>query len=60
METAYYPAITAVLCINLYNDCLREGGKLFPWVVDITRENNMHEKRPRRPSRATAALLAAA
>ena len=35
----YEPGITAVLCVDLYNDF-----KLFPWVKDIARENNMHEK----------------
>src|SRR5215470_15631873 len=39
----YEPGITAVLCVDLYNDFLSEGGKLFPWVKDIARENNMHE-----------------
>jgi nicotinamidase-related amidase len=39
----YDPKITALLCVDLYNDFLSEGGKLFPWVKDIARENNMHE-----------------
>ena len=39
----YEPEITALLCIDLYNDFLAEGGKLFPWVKDIAVENNMHE-----------------
>lgn len=39
----YEPEITALLCIDLYNDFLAEGGKLFPWVKDIAEENNMHE-----------------
>jgi hypothetical protein len=39
--TAYEPGITAVLCVDLYNDFLSEGGKLFPWIKDIARENNM-------------------
>ena len=43
MATTYDPAITALLCIDLYNDFLSEGGKLFPWVEDIATENNMHE-----------------
>lgn len=38
----YEPEITALLCIDLYNDFLAEGGKLFPWVKDIAKENNMH------------------
>ena len=41
--TSYDPKITALLCVDLYNDFLSEGGKLFPWVKDIARENNMHE-----------------
>jgi nicotinamidase-related amidase len=41
--TTYEPKITAVLCVDLYNDFLSEGGKLFPWVKDIARENNMLE-----------------
>lgn len=43
MTTTYDPKITALLCIDLYNDFLSEGGKLFPWVKDIAKENNMHE-----------------
>ena len=39
----YDPKITALLCVDLYNDFLSEGGKLFPWVKGIARENNMHE-----------------
>lgn len=42
--TAYEPEITALLCVDLCNDFLSEGGKLFPWVKDIARENNMLEK----------------
>jgi nicotinamidase-related amidase len=37
----YEPEITALLCVDLYNDFLSEGGKLFPWIKDIARENNM-------------------
>ncbi|AHF79370.1 Amidase (plasmid) [Sodalis praecaptivus] len=40
---AYEPAITALLCIDLYNDFLAEGGKLFPFMKDIALKNNMHE-----------------
>ncbi|MGF7000507.1 isochorismatase family cysteine hydrolase [Paraburkholderia sp. GAS32] len=39
----YEPKITAVLCVDLYNDFLSEGGKLFPWIKDIAKENNMLE-----------------
>ncbi|WP_176048296.1 isochorismatase family cysteine hydrolase [Burkholderia sp. BCC1644] len=39
--TTYEPAVTALLCVDLYNDFLSEGGKLFPWIKDIARENNM-------------------
>ena len=31
------------MCVDLYNDFLSEGGKLFPWVKDIAAENNMLE-----------------
>jgi nicotinamidase-related amidase len=41
--TSYHPQITALLCVDLYNDFLSEGGKLFPWVKDIAAENNMLE-----------------
>jgi nicotinamidase-related amidase len=41
--TSYDPKITALLCVDLYNDFLSEGGKLFPWVKDIAAENNMLE-----------------
>jgi hypothetical protein len=27
----YEPKITAVLCVDFYNDFLSEGGKLWPW-----------------------------
>jgi nicotinamidase-related amidase len=39
----YEPKLTAVLCVDLYNDFLSEGGKLFPWIKDIAKENNMLE-----------------
>jgi len=41
--TSYDPKITAVLCVDLYNDFLSDGGKLFPWIKDIAAENNMME-----------------
>jgi nicotinamidase-related amidase len=34
----YEPNITAILCVDLYNDFLSEGGKLFPWIKDIAEE----------------------
>ena len=34
----YEPNITAILCVDLYNDFLSEGGKLFPWIRDIAKE----------------------
>ena len=34
----YEPNITAVLCVDLYNDFLSKGGKLFPWIKDIAEE----------------------
>jgi nicotinamidase-related amidase len=30
MTTTYDPKITALLCIDFYNDFLSEGGKLWP------------------------------
>jgi nicotinamidase-related amidase len=38
MTTTYDPKTTAVLCVDLYNDFLSEGGKLWPWVKDIAEE----------------------
>lgn len=37
----YEPNITAVLCVDLYNDFISEGGKLWPWVEAIAKENNL-------------------
>src|SRR5260370_15532575 len=34
----YEPNITAILCVDLYNDFLSKGGKLFPWIKDIAEE----------------------
>src|SRR5580704_8490314 len=34
----YEPNITAVLCIDFYNDFMSEGGKLFPLIKDIAEE----------------------
>lgn len=38
MTRTYDPKITALLCIDFYNDFLSEGGKLWPWVKDIANE----------------------
>lgn len=35
------PKITALLCIDFYNDFLSEGGKLWPWVKDMAEQNNL-------------------
>ena len=43
MTTTYEPEITALLCVDLYNDFLADGGKLYPWVKDIADENDMHQ-----------------
>ena len=41
MTTTYDPKITALLCIDFYNDFLSEGGKLWPWVKGIAEEVNL-------------------
>lgn len=41
MTTTYDPKITALLCIDFYNDFLSEGGKLWPWIEDMARKNNL-------------------
>ncbi len=41
MTSTYDPKITALLCIDFYNDFLSEGGKLWPWVKDIAEEVNL-------------------
>jgi nicotinamidase-related amidase len=38
---AYEPNITAVLCVDHYNDFLSESGKLWPWVKDVAQEVNL-------------------
>jgi nicotinamidase-related amidase len=38
---AYEPNITAVLCVDHYNDFLSEGGKLWPWVKEVAEEVNL-------------------
>jgi hypothetical protein len=38
MTTTYDPKITALLCVDFYNDFLSEGGKLWPWVKDMAKE----------------------
>jgi nicotinamidase-related amidase len=30
----YEPNITAILCVDFYNDFMSEGGKLYPWIKD--------------------------
>jgi nicotinamidase-related amidase len=37
----YEPEITALLCIDFYNDFLSEGGKLWPGVKDIAEQVNL-------------------
>jgi nicotinamidase-related amidase len=39
----YEPAITALLCIDFYNDFLSVGGKLWPWVKEGAEEVNLLE-----------------
>jgi nicotinamidase-related amidase len=34
----YEPEVTALLCVDFYNDFLSEGGKLWPIVKDIAQE----------------------
>jgi nicotinamidase-related amidase len=41
MTTTYDPKITALLCIDFYNDFLSQGGKLWPWVKDMAKEVNL-------------------
>lgn len=41
MATTYDPKITALLCIDFYNDFLSEGGKLWPRVKDMAKELNL-------------------
>ena len=41
MATTYDPKITALLCVDFYNDFLSEGGKLWPWVKDMAKEVNL-------------------
>lgn len=43
MTSTYEPPITAILCVDLYNDFLSEGGKLWPWVKEIAEEVNAKE-----------------
>ena len=37
----YEPNITAVLCVDHYNDFLSESGKLWPLVKDVAQEVNL-------------------
>ncbi|WP_279045596.1 hypothetical protein [Cedecea davisae] len=39
----YEPEITALLCVDLYNDFLADEGKLYPLIKDIAVRNNMHQ-----------------
>ena len=34
----YEPKMTALLCVDFYNDFLSEGGKLWPWIKDIAEQ----------------------
>ena len=38
MTTTYEPEITALLCVDFYNDFLAEEGKLWPWVKDTAEQ----------------------
>lgn len=38
MMTAYEPQITALLCIDFYNDFLSDGGKIWPEVKETAEE----------------------
>src|SRR5260221_4092313 len=37
-NSTYEPKITALLCVDFYNDFLSEGGKLWPWVKEIAEQ----------------------
>ena len=37
----YEPNITAVLCVDHYNDFLSESGKLWPLVKEVAQEVNL-------------------
>ena len=41
MATTCDPKITALLCIDFYNDFLHEKGKLWPWVKEIAEQVNL-------------------
>jgi nicotinamidase-related amidase len=41
MTTTYEPKLTALLCIDFYNDFLHENGKLWPGVKDIAERVNL-------------------
>ncbi|MGO1182951.1 MAG: isochorismatase family cysteine hydrolase [Micrococcaceae bacterium] len=43
MTATYEPELTALLCVDLYNDFLAEGGKLYPWIKDSAEAHGMHE-----------------
>lgn len=41
MNQSYDPAITALLCVDLYNDFLSEGGKLNPAIQQVAQSNGL-------------------
>lgn len=41
MTNSYDPKITALLCVDFYNDFLSEGGKLWPLVKTMATELNL-------------------
>ena len=41
MTNSYDPKITALLCVDFYNDFLSEGGKLWPMVKTMATELNL-------------------
>jgi nicotinamidase-related amidase len=41
MTDSYDPKITALLCVDFYNDFLSEGGKLWPMVKTMATELNL-------------------
>lgn len=41
MTTSYEPGITALLCIDFYNDFLHEKGQAWPWVKDMAEQLNL-------------------
>jgi hypothetical protein len=41
ITTRYDPKITALLCIDFYDDFLSGGGKLWPRVGTMAKESNL-------------------